>query len=49
MGSDFAVLLAGVAATILSFALSIRRGRHELERLRAMREAYREERDSTGS
>ena len=41
------VILAGVAATTLYFALSMRRGRQELERLRALREACREERAST--
>lgn len=40
------VFVAGAAQVMVS---SIRRGGHELERLRAMREAYRSERESTGS
>jgi hypothetical protein len=46
-----ATLLGGGFAAVVGLAVfllfSIRRGRRELGRLRAMREAYREERDST--
>ena len=41
-----AAWLTILAATILFMALSIRRGRRELERLKAMRDAYRQEGES---
>ena len=41
------VAIAALAAFIISSVFAIRRGREELERLTAMREAYREERQST--
>ena len=43
------MLIVFVAGAVKVLASSIRRGRHELERLCAMREAYRDERESTGS
>jgi hypothetical protein len=43
IGATVAVLAAGVAF----FAFGLRRGRRELERLLAMRESYRQEREST--
>ena len=43
IGATVAVLAAGVAF----FALGLRRGRRELERLLAMRESYRQERESS--
>jgi len=50
----FRTLLVGLAVVIIAgaavfLALAIRRGRRELERLRAMREAYRHERETTTS
>ena len=50
----FRTLLVGLAAVIIAgaavfLALAIKRGRRELERLRAMREAYRQERETTTS
>lgn len=41
--------IAVLAGVILFSSFSIRRGRRELERLYAMREAYRQERESTSS
>lgn len=43
------LVIAGFAVAVLVTALGIRRGRRELERLRAMREAYRHEHESTTS
>lgn len=39
--------LAAVAVFILFLLFAIRRGRHEMDRLKAMREAYRQEHEST--
>jgi|GEM_PF-2362890 len=43
------MLIVFVAGGVQFLVRSMRRGRHELEHLRAMREAYRNERESTGS
>ena len=47
------VWIGGWAAALVGLTLlslfSVRRGRRELERLRAMREAYRQERESSGA
>lgn len=43
------VSLAALAAFVLFLLFAIRRGKRELERLKAMRESYREERESTAS
>jgi len=45
MWSGLVIVALAIAALVI--ALGIRRGRRELVRLRAMREAYRHERDST--
>lgn len=44
-----AAIAAALAAFVLFMLFAIRRGRRELERLKAMRESYREERESTAS
>ena len=43
------MLIAVVAGTVHYLVSSMRRDGHELEHLRAMHEAYRSERESTGS
>lgn len=41
--------VAAIAGLVVFLTLAIRRGRRERERLRTMREAYRQERETTGS